>query len=99
MSATSDRLAPIHPGEVLAADFLQPMSLTQYQVAKAIRVPLPRVNAIVRGKRGITADTALRLARFFGTTAEFWMNLQSHYDLERRRDEIGDQLDGLLPMA
>ena len=87
------RLKPIHPGEVLAEEFLGPSSVSQYRLAKSISVPPRRVNEIVLGKRGISADTALRLGRFFGTTAEFWMNLQVRYDLETRRGALGRQLE------
>jgi len=73
---------PIHPGEILLEDFLKPMQLSQYYLAQAIGVPPRRINEIVHGKRGITADTALRLGRFFGMEAQFWMNLQTRYDLE-----------------
>jgi antitoxin HigA-1 len=73
---------PIHPGEILLEEFLEPMEVSQYRLAKDISVPARRINEIVHGKRGITADTALRLARYFGTTDRFWMNLQTHYDLE-----------------
>ena len=73
--------APIHPGEILKTEFLDELDLTAYALAKALRVPSNRITAIVNGGRAITADTALRLARFFGTTPDFWMNLQSHYDL------------------
>ena len=83
----NDKLPPIHPGEVLLEDFLLPLGVSQYRLAKDIAVPPRRVNEIVHGIRGISADTALRLARYFGTSAEMWMNLQSRYDLERQRDE------------
>ena len=83
------KLPPTHPGEVLAADFLSEMQISQYRLAVDIGVPPRRINEIVKGVRGITADTALRFARYFGTTAEFWMNLQNHYELERLRDELG----------
>ncbi len=83
----NDKLPPIHPGEVLLEDFLLPLGVSQYRLAKDIAVPPRRVNEIVHGIRGISADTALRLARYFGTSAELWMNLQSRYDLERQRDE------------
>jgi addiction module HigA family antidote len=86
------RFAPIHPGEVLQEDFLTPLGLSQYRLAKAIHVPPRRINEIILGKRGITADTALRLACFFGNSPGFWMNLQMHYDLEKEKDEIGDKL-------
>jgi addiction module HigA family antidote len=86
------KLSPIHPGEVLAEEFLTPLGVSQYRLAKSIGVPPRRVNEIVLRKRGITADTALRLGRFFGTTAEFWMNLQMRYDLEMRRGVLGQRL-------
>ncbi len=87
------KLAPIHPGEVLMADFLEPLGLSQYRLAQGINVPPRRINEIVRGKRAITADTALRLARFFGTSERFWLNLQARYDLETRRDALGERLE------
>jgi len=83
------RLKPVHPGEVLREEFLLPLGLSQYRVAKASKVPPRRINEIVLGKRAISADTALRLARCLGTSAEFWLNLQSTYDLERARDHSG----------
>jgi addiction module HigA family antidote len=86
------KMAPIHPGEVLLADFLEPMGLTQYRLAHDISVPPRRINEIVHGKRAISADTALRLARYFKTTERFWMNLQARYDLEMERDRLGDRL-------
>ncbi|MGE0454642.1 MAG: HigA family addiction module antitoxin [Vicinamibacteria bacterium] len=84
--------APVHPGEILLEDFLKPLGLTQYRLAKATRVPPRRINEIVHGARGITADTALRLARFFGTSEQFWLNLQNRYDLEKERDRLGRRL-------
>ena len=84
---------PIHPGEVLLEDFLNPMEVTQYRLAKGTGVPRRRINEIVHGVRGITADTALRLARFFGTSEQFWLNLQNRYDLERERDRLGNRLN------
>ena len=81
--------SPIHPGEVLLADFLKPMGVSQYRLAKGVCVPPRRINEIVHGKRGVIADTALRLARFFGTSERFWLNLQSRYDLEVQRDRLG----------
>lgn len=84
---------PIHPGEILLEDFLKPMELSQYAVAQAIAVPPRRINEIVHGKRGITADTALRLGRFFGMEAQFWMNLQTRYDLEVAQEELSDRLN------
>jgi addiction module HigA family antidote len=89
---TSRRLAPIHPGEVLLEDFLKPLELTQYRLAKSLSVPARRINEIVLGKRAITADTALRLARFFGTSERFWLNLQTSYDLELERDRLRGRL-------
>ena len=87
------KLPAIHPGEILQEEFLEPMGISQYRLAKGIRVPPRRINEIVLGKRSITADTALRLARFFGTTAQVWLNLQSHYDLETEKDRLGDKLE------
>jgi addiction module HigA family antidote len=83
---------PIHPGEILLEEFLEPMEVSQYRVAKDISVPPRRINEIVHGKRGITADTALRLARYFGTTERFWMNLQTRYDLEVEKGRLKDRL-------
>lgn len=92
-TAQPDLLSPVHPGEVLLEEFLKPMSITQYRLAKDISVPPRRVNEIVLRKRGITADTALRLGRYFGTSEQFWLNLQSEYDLDVERDRLGDRLD------
>ncbi len=85
-------IPPIHPGEILIEEFLKPMAVTQYRLAKDINVDPRRVNEIVQGKRAITADTALRLSRYFGTTERFWMNLQSRYDLDVQREQLGDRL-------
>ena len=87
------KLNPIHPGEILLEEFLTPMEISQYRLAKDIHVPPRRINEIVHGKRAITADTALRLARYFGTSAEFWINLQSAYELDVARQEIGGKLE------
>ena len=87
------KLAPVHPGVVLAEDFLKGMEISQYRLAKGIAVPARRINEIVQGKRSITADTALRLGKFFSMEAQFWMNLQSHYDLEIAKDAIAGKLD------
>jgi addiction module HigA family antidote len=87
------KLSPIHPGEVLREEFLRPLGITQYRLAKGISVPPRRINEIVRESRGITADTALRLARFFGTTERFWMNLQTQYELEMEKDRLGQRLE------
>ena len=86
------RLTPIHPGEVLMEDFLKPFELTQYRLAKNLSVPARRINEIVLGKRAITADTALRLARFFGTSERFWLNLQTTFELELERERLKDRL-------
>ena len=85
----SRKLEPIHPGEVLASEFLEPLGLSQYRLAQDMSVPPRRINEIVHGKRAITADTALRLARYFGTSERFWLNLQARYDLEMERDHLG----------
>lgn len=87
------KLPPSHPGEILQEEFLAPLGVSQYRLAKDISVPPRRVNEIVLGKRGITADTALRLARYFGTTERFWLNLQARYDLELERDRLGARLE------
>ncbi len=89
---TKKRIPPVHPGEVLFEDFMKPMGISQYRLAKALNVYPRKINEIVHGKRAITADTALRLARYFGTSAELWMNLQALYDLEMARDEIEDRV-------
>ena len=86
-------LNPVHPGELLLQDFLKPMGISQYRLAKGIGVPARRINEIVNGQRGITADTALRLGRYFGMAPEFWMNLQGHYDLEQEQERLAGRLD------
>ena len=86
-------MAPIHPGEVLQADFLEPLGVSQYRLAQDISVPARRINEIVHGKRAVSADTALRLARYFGTTERFWLNLQARFDLEQQRDVLGARLE------
>lgn len=95
---TTEKIAPIHPGEVLMEDFIEGFGITQHKLAVSIGVPPRRINEIVHGKRGITADTALRLAKYFGTSAEFWINLQSHYDLDRAEDRAGEQIDAIKPL-
>ena len=87
------KLAPIHPGEVLFADFLEPLGLSQYRLAQDISVPPRRINEIVHGTRAITADTALRLSRYFSTSDRFWLNLQARFDLETQRDALGARLE------
>lgn len=89
---TQEKLPPIHPGEILNEEFLQPHGLSQYRLAKEIGVPARRINEIVQGKRGITPDTALRLSRYFGLSERFWMNLQSRYDLEVEKDRLAERL-------
>lgn len=91
-------MPPIHPGEILAEEYLTPLGVTQHRLAVAIRVPPRRINEIVHGKRRISADTALRLARVFGTSERFWMNLQARYDLEAERDRLAPVLDEIRPL-
>jgi addiction module HigA family antidote len=86
-------LEPIHPGEILLEEFLKPLGLSQYRLAKGISVPPRRINEIVHGKRAVTADTALRLSRFFGTSDRFWLNLQTRFDLEVEKDRLGESLE------
>lgn len=95
----SDLIEPIHPGEVLMDDFITGFGITQNRLAVAIGVPPRRINEIVHGKRGITADTAVRLARYFGTSEEFWMNLQSHYELRIEHRALRDELAGITPIS
>jgi addiction module HigA family antidote len=90
---------PIHPGEVLEEDFLKPMNLTKYRLAKDIGVPATRIQEIVDGKRGITADTALRLSRYFGTSAELWMGLQNDYEIELVKMQLEHELEGIKPLS
>lgn len=92
-------MPPVHPGEILLTEFLEPLKLSQYQLARSIAVPARRINEIVHGQRRISADTALRLARFFGTSERFWMNLQSRYDLEIEKDRLGPVLDEIRPLT
>ena len=87
------RQPPIHPGEILLEEFLKPMNISQYRLAKDINVPARRINEIVQGKRAISADTALRLSRYFGLSERFWMNLQARYDLEVEKDRLAGRLD------
>jgi addiction module HigA family antidote len=96
---TTTAMEPIHPGEILMLDYLEPLGVTQHRVAVAIGVPPRRINEIVHGKRGITADTALRLARYFGTSERFWLNLQSRYELEIERNRLASTLDQIEPLA
>ena len=89
----TEKLVPVHPGEVLLEEFLKPMNLSQNQLALATRVPARRINEIVHGKRRITADTALRLARYFGVSPQFWLGLQMDYDLDVAEDEVGERIN------
>ena len=86
-------LEPIHPGEILMEEFLRPMDISQYRVAKDINVPARRINEIVHGKRSISPDTALRLSKYFGLSERFWINLQARYDLEIEKDRLKNRLD------
>ena len=89
----SKKFTPVHPGEILLEEFLKPMGLSQYALAKDINVPARRINEIVHGDRSISADTALRLSRFFGMSENFWMNLQARYDLEIQKDQLDGRLE------
>ena len=96
---TETVMAPVHPGEILLEEFLEPLGVSQYQLAKAVSVPARRINEIVHGQRRISADTALRLARYFGTSERFWINLQARYDLEVEKDRLGAALDDIQPLS
>jgi addiction module HigA family antidote len=93
------KLAPVHPGEVLAEDYMAPRGLSANRLALDLRVPANRISDLIRGKRAVTADTALRLARYFGTSATLWMNLQAHYDLEVAKDAFGRQIEREVMVA
>ncbi len=93
MNYSEEKIPPVHPGEILLEDFLKPMEITPYRLAKELNVPKTRISAIIKGKRSITADTALRLARFFGTTAKLWLNLQVSYDLDTQKDRLGGKIE------
>jgi len=97
---TGKRISPVHPGEILLHDFIEPMGLTRYKVAKFTSVPQRRIDEICAGNRAITADTAMRLGRLFGMSAQTWMNLQAQYDLEIAENELGDKIDQeVMPIA
>ncbi len=96
---TETVMPPVHPGQILLEEFLKPLEVSQYRLAKGISVPARRINEIVHGQRRISADTALRLARYFGTSERFWMNLQTRYDLEIEKDRLGDALDEIHPLS
>ncbi|MBM7824827.1 addiction module HigA family antidote [Arcanobacterium pluranimalium] len=95
---TNKLYAPIHPGEILMEDFIEGFGITQHKLAVSIGVPPRRINEIVHGKRAITADTALRLGRYFGVEPQFWLNLQSRYDLELAQDRVADQVAAIQPL-
>ena len=90
-----NKIAPIHPGEILSEDFLKPMSISGYKLAKALLIDQTRVSEIIKGKRSITIDTALRLAKFFGTTPEFWLNIQAQYDIETQNAALKEDLNNI----
>jgi len=94
----TDKIPPIHPGEVLMEDFIKGFEITQNKLAVAIGVPPRRINEIVHGKRGITADTALRLERYFGVSAQFWLNLQTRYELDLAEDRVAEQIAAITPL-
>ena len=95
----SQSLAPVHPGEILREEFMEPLNITQYRLAKETNVPPRRINEIVQGRRAITADTALRLGKFFGTSEMFWLNLQARYDLDVQKETLGSRLASVRPLA
>lgn len=89
----TNKMTPVHPGEILMEEFLTPMGISQYRLSCDISVPPRRINEIVHGTRSVTADTALRLGRYFGVSPQFWLNLQAHFDLEQEQDRLGDRLE------
>lgn len=95
---TTEKIPPIHPGEVLLEDFINGFGITQHKLAVSIGVPPRRINEIVHGMRGISADTALRLSKYFGTSAEFWLNLQTHYELDLAQDRAAEQIAAITPL-
>ena len=98
-ASRTEKLPPIHPGEILNEEFLKPMGITQYRLAKSIGVDARRIHAIVHGQRSVTAETALLFSRFFGNNAEFWMGLQSQFDLETAEDRLSHKLDGVEALS
>lgn len=96
---TNSKHAPVHPGEVLMEDFIEGFGITQNKLAVAIGVPPRRINEIVHGKRAVTADTALRLGKYFGVSAQFWLNLQTQYDLDVAEDRLSMQIDAITPLT
>ena len=95
---TKEKMIPIHPGEILQEDFLIPMGISQYRLSKDISVPPRRINEIVHGKRAVSAKTALRLSKYFGTSERFWLNIQAKFDLEVEKDKLGDRLENEVHM-
>ena len=95
---TTDKMSPVHPGEVLVEDFIDGFGITQHRLAVSIGVPPRRINEILHGKRAITADTALRLGKYFGTSPQFWLNLQTHYDLDLACDGASEQIEAITPL-
>jgi len=93
------KIPNIHPGEILLEEFLNPMGITAYRLSKETKIEQTRISEIIKGKRSITADTALRLAKYFGNSAEFWINLQCHYELEEKKRKMGKELDKIKPFA
>jgi addiction module HigA family antidote len=93
MNMAKNNMRPIHPGEILREEYLSPLGMSPHALAMALHIPAPRVNDVVREKRSVTVDTALRLSRYFNTTAQFWMNLQSSYDLKVAEREVGNKID------
>ena len=96
---TETIMPPVHPGEILLTEFLEPLGVSQYQLAKAVDVPARRINEIVHGQRRISADTALRFSRYLGTSERFWLNLQARYDIEIEKDRLGAALDVIQPLS
>lgn len=95
---TQQKHPPIHPGEILKEEFIEPLGITSHRVAEDTHTPSTCISEIIKGRKSITADTALRFARYFGTTAEFWLNLQIRYDLELAKDELGDSINAVKPL-
>ena len=98
MDAPVNGMRPIHPGEILREEFLLPLGMSAHALAMALQVPAPRINDIVRERRAVSVDTALRLARYFGTSAEFWLGLQADYDMAMVRDAMAEVLAGIRPL-
>ena len=97
--AAEKNVVPVHPGELLREEFLEPMGITAYRLAKDINVPEQRIGAIVREQRGISADTALRLSRYFGMSESYWTNAQAHYEREIVKDKVGEEIERIRPVV